>query len=195
MIPLAGKRIAQSQCGGGLPARVGIIAVVLLHNALPVRYLILAPIVNLILAGLFIVWENSQKRVTPVHQSWDKIPTRCDFGCGEGLQINDTIELDPSLHVPKKPVGSMFQCFWFAEKRAIEHLLENGRSSSDFRTGWTGNVRFVGAGEHRGRLSPASSAFCDHLENRLSAVSLHVSRAGRGEVHGVSTGTVGQHLA
>lgn len=53
MIPLAGKSIAQSQCGGGLPARVGIIAVVLLHNALPVRYLILAPIVNLILAGLF----------------------------------------------------------------------------------------------------------------------------------------------
>ena len=32
---------------------VGIITVVLLHNALPVRYLILAPIVNLILAGLF----------------------------------------------------------------------------------------------------------------------------------------------
>jgi hypothetical protein len=31
---------------------VGIIAVVLLHNALPVRYLILAPIVNLMLAGL-----------------------------------------------------------------------------------------------------------------------------------------------
>jgi hypothetical protein len=30
----------------------GIIAVVLLHNALPVRYLILAPIVNLMLAGL-----------------------------------------------------------------------------------------------------------------------------------------------
>ena len=30
-----------------------IITVVLLHNALPVRYLILAPIVNLILARLF----------------------------------------------------------------------------------------------------------------------------------------------
>jgi peptidoglycan/LPS O-acetylase OafA/YrhL len=34
-------------------AVMGIVAVVVLYNVVPVRYLILAPIVNLILAGLF----------------------------------------------------------------------------------------------------------------------------------------------
>ena len=42
-------------------AVVGVIAVVVLHNAFPVRYLILAPIANLILAGVFYRAARSTK--------------------------------------------------------------------------------------------------------------------------------------
>src|SRR5579863_2840209 len=84
---------------------------------------------------------------------------------------------------------------WFAEKRyGNEFLLENDSSSCSFHPGCTGNVRSVGAGQHRFRLRPAYSAFREHRENRLSAVSLHVSRTGRGAVPGRSTGAEGFHL-
>jgi len=43
-------------------ALVGVIAVVVLHNAFPMRYLVLAPIVNLILAGLFYRAGRSMNR-------------------------------------------------------------------------------------------------------------------------------------
>ena len=58
-----------------------------------------------------------------------------------------------------------------------------------------GKVRLVGAGERRAAFRVAHPAFGDHLENWLSAVSIHVPPARRGEVNGGGERAYGDDFA